>query len=262
MANIYFELTREFNAEGPVALLASGQAVVYYRLAIMSKDGDWILREDPEACRKVLGVLARYGARYRPGAPLDAGWLAGGWSSHFEFQDENGRRVRCDFVTRAPRVPSEVVHASFAQLARTGDLPVVGLEALMRMKRTQRAKDYPVIAELARLTPPAVEVEYTTDPDRILSLAPRHGQGSARPAVRAALAGEGRDAVVLALAREVDQMQQRDRRRMERYHRAARGYLREFQRLELGVLPLEEAHPRVLALARALLPREPPREEE
>ena len=45
MRNIYFELTREFNAQGPITALASGQAVVFYRIAIMSKDGDWILKE-------------------------------------------------------------------------------------------------------------------------------------------------------------------------------------------------------------------------
>jgi len=42
----------EFRTMGPTgrlrAILASGQAVVLYRLAIMSKDGDWILREETE----------------------------------------------------------------------------------------------------------------------------------------------------------------------------------------------------------------------
>lgn len=38
-SNIYFQLTGEFNASGRNVLLASGQAVVFYRLAIMSKDG-------------------------------------------------------------------------------------------------------------------------------------------------------------------------------------------------------------------------------
>lgn len=71
MGNVYFELTEAFNAERPIAVLGSGQAVVYHHLAIMSKDGDWILEETPEACRRVLEVLAERGARYRPGA-----WLA------------------------------------------------------------------------------------------------------------------------------------------------------------------------------------------
>ena len=43
VGNIYFELTEAFNARRPIAVLGSGQAVVYHRLAIMSKDGDWIL---------------------------------------------------------------------------------------------------------------------------------------------------------------------------------------------------------------------------
>src|SRR5215208_1649833 len=169
MTNIYFELTEELNAEGAVVALASGQAVVHYRIAMMSKDGDWVVRETSEACRRVLGVMARHGAHYRPGSPLEVGWLAGGWSSHFEFTDSEGRRVRCDFLSRPPRMSPEDVASLFAE-PRRGML-VVEVEPLIRMKQTQRAKDYPVIGELARLLPPEREIELTTDPDRILALA-------------------------------------------------------------------------------------------
>jgi hypothetical protein len=61
--------------------------VVYYRVAIMSKEGDWIIHETPEACAVVLGELEACGARYRVAPPLDVRWLSGGWSSHFEFFD-------------------------------------------------------------------------------------------------------------------------------------------------------------------------------
>ncbi|OHB65266.1 MAG: hypothetical protein A2Y76_08725 [Planctomycetes bacterium RBG_13_60_9] len=97
--NIYLDLTRKFNSSGIRAILAGGQAVVLHRLAIMSKDGDWILREDPQTMQYVLSVLGRYGARYRFGAPLDVRWMAGGWSAHLEFQWQE-LRVRTDFVTR------------------------------------------------------------------------------------------------------------------------------------------------------------------
>ncbi len=33
MTNVYFALTEEFNARCVIALLASGQAVVFYRIA-------------------------------------------------------------------------------------------------------------------------------------------------------------------------------------------------------------------------------------
>jgi hypothetical protein len=66
--NVYFDLTEELNRDGRIAVLGSGQAVVWHRLAIMSKDGDWILRESPEACARALRVLEQHGARYRLGA--------------------------------------------------------------------------------------------------------------------------------------------------------------------------------------------------
>ncbi len=71
MANIYLELTARFNRDRLHAIISSGQAVVLHRLAIMSKDGDWILREDDETMRHVLRVLGEQGAHYRFGAPLD-----------------------------------------------------------------------------------------------------------------------------------------------------------------------------------------------
>jgi len=250
-ANVYFDLTREFNEGGPIAALASGQAVVHYRVAIMSKDGDWVIREAPEACTRVLDVLAAYGASYRPGAPLDVRWLAGGWSSHFEFQDEKRRRVRCDFFSRPPRV----ARAALDTLYTSADDPflVIDLESLIRMKRTQRAKDYAVIGELATRLPPEREILVTTDPDRLVALAPLHGAGVDREAVRAALAGE-RDAVVVALAREQDRQQQEDRKRLDAYAAAAEPYLRELGRWSIEERRLPHAHRRAIELAEQLLP--------
>lgn len=257
MANIYFSLTREFNAEGPIAAIASGQAVVYYRIAVMSKDGDWILKESREACERVLSVLSSKGAHYRPGAPLDTRWLAGGWSSHFEFADERNRRIRCDFFSRPPRVSENALQELFSgdQPDKTNWLLVVDLESLILMKQTQRAKDYPTVGELARQLTPERELELTTDPDRILALAPRFGETSTRPCVEAALAGKRREDVVAILAREADRLQHLDRERLLRYQRASREYVAAFRRSRLGELPLPEAHEKVCELAEAHLPK-------
>src|SRR6185295_5497614 len=257
MSNVYFDLTEELNAEGPIAVLASGQAVVFYQLALMSKDGDWILRETPEASRRALAVLEKYGARYRLGAPLDVRWLGGGWSSHFELSDAQNRRIRCDFLSRPFRVRPDEVAALFSPEQGLEPMRVVGLEPLIRMKQTQRAKDYPVIGELARLLPPEREIELTTDPDRIVALASDYGKQSRRASVKAALAGGSREAVVVELARESDHLQQRDHARLEVYKRAAEPYVREFQAANVGDLPLPEAHRRACELAERLLPRTP-----
>jgi hypothetical protein len=252
--NIYFELTEAFNAKLPVVALASGQAVVYYRVAIMSKDGDWVIRETPEACATVLSELDVRAAHYRLGAPLDVRWLSGGWSSHFEFSDERQRRVRCDFLSRPPRVPQSAVSRLFAEAKRSSAMNVVDLDALIAMKQTQRAKDYAVIGELATLVPPEREIELTTDPDRIIALA-KTLRSSQRPVARLAATGADRHAVILALAEEIDGLQQADRQRMATYEAAARPYLEECRAAGISAIPLRQAHDRMVELAERLLPR-------
>lgn len=256
MANVYFDLTREFNRNQPVALLASGQAVVFYRIAMMSKDGDWVVRESPEACDHVRAVLVARGARHRPSPPLDVRWLAGGWSSHFEFTDDRARRVRCDFFSRPPRVAFARVQELF--VTASGDrLLVVDPETLVRMKQTQRAKDYPAIGEVARLLPHDLELRYTTDPDRIMTLARSVTAAIDRPSVQAARDGLGRDRVVVELAREIDRMQQRDRARVERYLAASGRYFDEFRRMRIDQMPLPDGHREACALAERWLPATP-----
>jgi len=255
--NVYFDLTETFNAVGPIAILGSGQAVVFHRVAIMSKDGDWILRETPEACRRVLKILTERGARYRPGAPLDPRWLAGGWSSHLEFFDDRERRIRCDFFSRPPRIDPEEIDRWFAEASSERLLLVVDIGSLIRMKQSQRAKDYPVIGELSRRLPPEEEIEQTTDPDRILALAQDYGTGSRREAVRAAVGGLGRAEVVARLAQEIDRRQVADRNRLERYQVAAQPYMRAFRERGINRLPLGEAHDAMLRLAEELLPVRP-----
>ncbi len=54
--NIYVELTRQFNTDRVRAILAGGQAAVLHRLAFMSKDGDWILREHQQDVDHILQI--------------------------------------------------------------------------------------------------------------------------------------------------------------------------------------------------------------
>jgi hypothetical protein len=144
--SIYVELTREFNEGALRAILSSGQAVVLHRLAVMSKDGDWILRESADALSHVLAVLERHGARYRYGAPLDQRWMRGGWSSHFEFHS-GAIRVRTDFVTRPPRLAADDLAALWREQASSA-IPVVDPRRLIELKKTNREKDYAVIVKV------------------------------------------------------------------------------------------------------------------
>jgi hypothetical protein len=84
-----------------------------------------------------------------------------GWSSHFEFADARARRVRCDFVSRPPRVPQATLEKLFAPATARSARHVVDIPTLIALKQTQRAKDYAVIAELAARLPPEQEIEVT-----------------------------------------------------------------------------------------------------
>lgn len=260
--NIYLRLTREFNAGRTRAILAGGQAVVLYRLAIMSKDGDWVLREEEETMEHVLGVLDAHGARYRFGAPLALPWLQAGWSAHFEFPFE-GLRVRTDFVTRPPRLEAASLAASWLEHDRHRSAPEeakLAADQLILTKQTNREKDYAAIGELARLLDdPLAALRYSRSARDLLEIAARHPELLAiarktRPCLAAT--GDGREALDAALDAERRGLMRLNEERLARYEEAARAWVSawpDVQR-EIESMPLRQAHARVVAAADGHLP--------
>jgi hypothetical protein len=261
MGNLYTELTEEFNRGRLRAVLSSGQAVVLYRLAIMSKDGDWILREDEETLGHVLQVLADRQARYRFGAPLDRRWLAHGWSSHLEHR-RDGLRLRTDFVTRPPRLSREDVKRLWRDPA-PGAVPVIGLEQLAEIKKTNREKDFAVIGELARLMgEPRSQFLYSRSSRDLMRLAEEHPRELAEAVARRPLLTripEGRDALERALDEERRRLMHANEERLARYQAAAEAWAAVWPRVqrELAGRPLLEAHEIMVARAEGVLPFEP-----
>lgn len=263
--NIYLDLTEAFNRGGRLrAVICSGQAVVLHRLAVMSKDGDWILREDEEALAHILAVLQEHGATYRFGAPLDLAWLRSGWSSHFEFACE-GLRVRTDFFTRPPRL-SESDLARLWREQEDRSPPFVGAVDLARIKMTQREKDYPVIGELARLMPAVGDqMRYSRsarDLVRLCAEAPALAAelSRERPLLDLALGGAtGLDRLAEALDAERRTLIKRDAARIGAYEQAAAPWREKWPavRREIEGLPLGEAHRIVTAKAGPCLPKKP-----
>lgn len=258
MRNPYLDLTAEFNRGALRVLLSSGQAVVVHRLAIASKDGDWIVREQADAVAHVLAVLASHGATYRFGAPLDPRWLAFGWSSHFEFRQDD-LRVRTDFVSRPPRVPPAALARMWSEAEQTGD-EVVPVTPLAAIKLTNRERDYAVVGELARLIPdPADRLRFSRSARDLLAMAVQYPDlvqaiTSERPALAAIAAG--RDALETALDAERRQLMRANEARLARYEAAAGAWAAAWPSLQrsLAGLPLLEAHAAVTAAAERCLP--------
>jgi hypothetical protein len=260
--SVFLDLTREFNAGRLRAILCSGQAVVLLRLAIASKDGDWILREDQEALDRVLSVLEGHQARYRFGAPLDLRWLRGGWSSHLQFQAD-GMRVRTDFFTRPPRVaPRDLKQLWRDQEGR--DPPFTPPRVLLEIKKTAREKDWPFVGELARMLPePRDQLLCSRSARDLLELAAAH-PGLVRELVveRPALTAlpRGLQALREALDRERREAMDIDERRVQSYLAAARPLEAVWPRIqeETAGLKLGAAHAVVVDWAERCLPTSPP----
>ncbi|MSR64922.1 MAG: hypothetical protein EXS18_03975 [Verrucomicrobiae bacterium] len=221
--NIYLQLTGQFNDGKLRCVISSGQAVVLHRLAIMSKDGDWILREDAETTEHVLRVLDSHRATYRFGAPLDVRWLKGGWSSHFEFTRDS-LRVRTDFVTRPPRLTTSDLDRLWKEQSGR-PTPFLDARDLADVKKTDREKDYAVIGELARLMNDVRDQLLYSRSARDLSRLANENPAMVKPlAARRpllTLIASGQDALEVALDAERRALMHANEKRLDGYRRAA-----------------------------------------
>jgi hypothetical protein len=228
---IYLELTREFNAGRLRAVICSGQAAV---------------------------LLARHGARYRFGAPLDVRWLSGGWSAHFEFV-QAGLRVRTDFFSRPPRVTADELRRLWRE-QEGRDPPFIGARMLAEMKKTGREKDYPFIGELARrMQHPREKLLYSRSAEDLLELARRHPGLVTELQTRRPLLGRigsGRRALAEAIQLEMLDLMEADERRLAAFRAVSAAWAEAWPALarELEGSTLLEAHAKITERALGLLP--------
>ncbi len=256
--NIYIELTRKFNSGKIRAIISSGQAVVLYKVSVMSKDGDWILREEKEALSHILSVLSDYGAVYRFGAPLDIRWMRFGWSSHFEFMHENVR-IRTDFCTRPPRISATDLESIWVN-QKESDIPLIGLRPLIELKKTNRERDYAVIGELSRLISDEREQLLVSRSARdILRIAEQFPDAfqnaqTIRPCLVAA--NQGREALEIELDAERRHLMKANEERLQNYMQAASIWRKEWRTVkkEVDGCPLAKAHQHICKKAEDLLP--------
>lgn len=139
----------DLRAAGLRFAITSGMACVRYGLQQTTKDSDWILPPDQAdslramfACRE--SALPAWTIRYRSifGAPLEAEWLAGGWTSHLAIRTEaGGADHHLDFFGRPPRVK--------AWRTDPADPDFADRDTVTRMKKTDRDKDWPIVGGLA-----------------------------------------------------------------------------------------------------------------
>lgn len=172
-------------------------------------------------------------------------------------------RVRTDFVTRPPRLNQETLVALWQEQDSHPPEPEdakLGTAQLILTKQTNREKDYAAIGELARLLEdPGEALRHSRSARDILEIAARHPELiAAAQQVRPCLAAirEGREALAAALDAERRGLMAVNEERLERYEQAARVWAAAWPAVqkETEVLPLPEAHARMVAAASGCLP--------
>ncbi len=206
-----------------------GQACVFYGAAQVSKDVDFLLPADAGNLQRLLQALAALQARRIAVPPFDPEILARGHAVHFRCAAPGVEELRVDVMTRlrdSPAFPRLWERRTVIADAGNAEFDLLSIPDLVEAKKTQRAKDWPVIELLVAIhyrengaAPRQDWIDFwlreARTPELLIELAVRFpgetaAQAEARPLLRFAMSEEI-DALREALDAEVRAEQARDR---------------------------------------------------
>jgi hypothetical protein len=223
-----------------------GQACVFYGAAQFSKDVDLALFASDENFSRLRAALNDLNAKRIAVPRFDPGLLARGHAVHFRCQGGEADGLRVDVMTRLRDLPEFAVLWARRTTIRdeNGDIfELFSVEDLVQAKKTQREKDWPMIAALIEGHYRALGGEPTPErvafwlaesrtPERLISLARRfpdeaRAQSNRRPLLRLAVCAES-EALREALDAEARAEQVKDRA----YWAPLKAELEDFRRAE------------------------------
>jgi hypothetical protein len=201
------------------ALLIGGQACILYGAAEFSRDIDFAVTVVPGNLDRVRAALAELDAEQVYVPALSADVLRKGHACHFRCRAEDARGFRVDILSVMRGVDGfDELWARRRDIAVSGlgSVAIMGLHDLVKAKKTQRDKDWPMIRRLveadiysASAGPSPAQVLFWLSecrtPELLAMLAAKHPAAAARaaigrPLVTAAL--QGRPAELPGLLRE------------------------------------------------------------
>ena len=210
------------------ALLIGGQACILYGAAEFSRDIDFAVAVAPGNLDRVRAALAELDAEQVYVPALSAEVLRKGHACHFRCRTEEARGFRVDLISVMRGVDGfDELWARRRDIAvpGLGSVAVMSLHDLVKAKKTQRDKDWPMIRRLveadiysAPAEPSPVQVAFwfseCRTPELLAKLAatyPAAAQAAiGRPSVMAALQGRPSDVPGL-LREEEDRERELDR---------------------------------------------------
>ena len=146
-------LFRSFERLGVDYLLISGQASILYGAATFSEDVDiWVAPTEPNLLRLKRALAAVHATYYKHTPPMTRRSMLAGHGFHF-IVPTRPVPLYLDVMGQPPRVGGFAEARKSARSFRCpwGTIPVVSIEDLVEMKRTQCLSDYDVISNLAQV---------------------------------------------------------------------------------------------------------------
>lgn len=190
---------------GVRCLLMGGQACVFYGAAEFSRDVDFAILAEPENLRRLQAALDDLQASVIAVPPFNETALRRGLAVHFRCQAPGAEGMRIDVMTKMRGVdPFPLLWERRTTLEIDGiETDLMSLPDLVRAKKTQRSKDWPMIQRLIeahwfnhRAEPTQARVEFwlreCRTPEILIEITDTHRteaelMQASRPTIRAAL---------------------------------------------------------------------------
>lgn len=195
---------------GVRCLLMGGQACVFYGAAEFSRDVDFVILAAPENLRRLQAALHELKASVIAIPAFEESYLHRGLAIHFRCQAPGVEGLRIDVMTVMRGVDPfpELWERRTTIATDEGEADLLSLPDLVKAKKTQRAKDWPMLQRLVeahwfqnRSKATAARIDFwlreCRSPEILLELATLY------PA-EAAVAEAARPALTAALAKDID----------------------------------------------------------
>jgi len=128
-----------------------GQACVFYGAAEFSRDCDIVIVADDENLARLNAALSSLDAECIAVPPYERQYLERGHAVHFRCQHPDAARIRLDVMTRTRGCDSfaEMWERRLTLQDADGTVyEILGIEDLVKAKKTQKDKDWPMIRRL------------------------------------------------------------------------------------------------------------------
>lgn len=220
-----------------------GQACIFYGAAEFSRDLDLLVLLDPENVGRLQHALSDLQADSIAVPPLEPAHLKRGHAVHFRCRREDVAGLRVDLMSSPRGLDAfEELWRRRTTIEVAGEqIDLLGLKDLVRAKKTQRDKDWPMIRRLVEQNyfastgnPTSQEIEFWLEelrtPELLIEVAGAYPSvasrfAKSRTAVQAAL-----DRHPSAVACALNEEEQRERSEDRRYWEPLRRELEELRR--------------------------------